>query len=661
MEGRVRRDPLDATVVDMPDWRSARRDPDARRAYLQQSTAQDIVRRDPHTRPFIAWDGEGHTTDDGAHHYMLFGASTGDSVTAWSLSTVDCLDLMLKVERENPHAYHVIFAGNYDVNMILRDVDTETLTRLKVRGKATWNGYRMEYRRSKWFRVSKEETSICIYDVFTFFACSFVSALEQYIGKDDEDVRRIRDGKAKRAIFTPADIEEVRAYWQSELRYLVRLCGTLRSYLRKANITIHRWHGPGAVASVILKARGFRRRDVPTDVAISAQYAYAGGRFEQFKIGRYIGKVYQYDIRSAYPYAISQLPSLTGEWIETDEPSMFGLYRHDGYASIGTRDVSAIGALPWRHRNGAIFYPPTVRGFYWGIELRGTDTQSWQGYTLANGNARPFRWISDYYKQRAEWKRNGEPAQLALKLAMNSIYGKLAQQIGWGINEDGTLRIPTYHQLEYAGYITATTRAMLYRAMMQKPHAIIACETDGIFTTEPLDLTIGEGLGEWECKTYDGIMYVQSGVYWALTKDGWQARSRGFGRGDISPTDVERWLSRIESATHAYEVEPLSVTQRRFKTIGTSIGKANWRRWIEETRQLHAGTPGGKREHYEPHCPQCPGSLYDGLHTMTLALGHDFTVESTRYPLQWIEGFSRMQEVMRLFDDDDVEAWEVYE
>lgn len=649
---------MELTTVDLPTWREARRNPKLREAY--STVANDMVRRQPHAREFIAWDGEGHTDSDGAHHYMLFGASTGDSVSGYSLSTVECFELMLRVERENPHAYHVIFAGNYDVNMMLRDVDDRALTMLKKTGNAMWNGYRMEYRRSKWFRLGKGETTITLYDVFTFFACSFVKALEAYIGTDDSDVARIRTGKLRRADFGPQDIEEVRAYWNSELRYLVRLANTLRAYLRKAGITIHRWHGPGAVASTILKSKGFRHRDQPESVARAAQYAYAGGRFEQFKIGRYLGPVYQYDIRSAYPYAISKLPSLHNTWVDTKRVSEFGLYE------IRTRNAGAnsvpIGPLHWRHRSGAIFYPPEVTGTYWGIEIpHGATIHRGMALATAGGNHRPFGWIADYYYQRAEWKRNGEPAQLALKLAMNSIYGKLAQQIGWRIDDAGNLIIPTYHQLEYAGFITATTRRMLRDAMMLSPDNIIACETDAVFSTVPLPLNVGEGLGQWELTVYDGIMYVQSGVYWALKDGEWKARSRGFGRGDIHPSDVEEWLKRIGSATQAYYVNPLRVTQRRFKTIGTSIGKPNWRRWVEETRELHAGTPGGKREHHEAHCPQCPGSLYDGLHTMTVALGVDFSVPSTPYPLQWKEGLSEMQEGMLDISYDDVDEWEVYE
>ncbi len=51
-------------------------------------------------------------------------------------------------------------------------------------------------------------------------------------------------------------------------------------------------------------------QNLKDEIKLAAQYAYFGGRFETFKIGRYKGPVYSLDINSAYPFAISQLPNL---------------------------------------------------------------------------------------------------------------------------------------------------------------------------------------------------------------------------------------------------------------------------------------------------------------------------------------------------------------
>ncbi|HKU53408.1 MAG TPA: DNA polymerase, partial [Nitrospira sp.] len=615
----------------------------------RQSRLRDLARRDLAERPFIGWDGEGYTTDDGRHHYMLFGSSVGDEISSPSLGTRECLDLLLSVEQKYPDSFHVIFAGNYDVNMMLKDMPTSYLRRLKETGMVRWEGYSIGYIKSKMFRVKRGTVSVTLYDVFTFFATSFVKALEEYIGADDDDVRRIREGKSQRSEFGYEDLENVAEYFRAELRYLVRLCDTLRDYLTTAGIRLAKWHGPGAVASAVLKSKKLKRIPLIEEVSTAAQYAYTGGRFEQFKIGTYEGPVWQYDIRSAYPSAIATLPRLGGEWRHVDSPrdvQSFGLYRCV-YESAG-RDVSLPHPFAWRHRNGAVFYPPKHGGgWIWGVELLSSmrhapgEIRILEGWEYNDSGERPYAWIAEMYQQRVDWKEQGNAAQLALKLAMNSIYGKLAQQVGWRLR-DGVPVLPSFHQLEYAGYITAHARSQLYAAMMQSPDALIATETDAVYSMKPLELAVGKALGEWEEKRYDGVIYVQSGLYFARDGDEWKHRTRGFGRGDIEVERLRDWLATMHSADDAYTAEPFRVSQTRFKTLGTSLGKEDWRTWVTTEREISAGTPGGKREHFGPLCISCEtgrGHLGSTMHEMVPALslrGIDYTQPSQPFPLEWV-------------------------
>jgi DNA polymerase family B len=655
--------------------REAKRNPALIDAYLTQrgnSATRDMARRALGTRQFIAWDGEGYTDSEGVHHYMLFGASTGLYVQGESLGTRECLDLLLRVESENPDTFHVIFAGNYDVNMFLKDVDVETLTILKVRGQCKWRGYSIGYIRGKMFRVRKNGVTVTLYDVFTFFGTSFVKALEEYIGVEDEDVTRIRLGKADRSSFTYGDIDSVREYFESELLYLVRLCETLRRYLSEAGIRLSKWHGPGAVASTVLRTHRISRTPMREEISRAAQYGYSGGRFEQFKIGAHHGKVYQYDIRSAYPNAIATLPSLGSDWHHVVRPDVssirpYALYRVEYRANKAHR--ASPHPFPWRHKSGAVFYPPVYGdGWVWGIELRQALVSApgrirvSEGYELDDSGDRPFAWIAEMYTRRAQWKRDGRPAQLALKLAMNSVYGKLAQQVGWRPTVNGP-KLPKFHQLEHAGFTTASTRAELYPALIQAGDSLIACETDAVYSSVPLDLNIGSGLGQWEETVYDGIVYVQSGMYFAKERDEWKYRTRGFSRADVSAERVLEWLSGMRTANDSISDAGFTVSQTRFRTIGTSIGKSDWRKWITSPRVITAGIPGGKREHTFGECASCihsMGSLGDTLHTMVPAhsLKHvDYTVESTPYALEWLDEHTEWVE-----DEAMLDVWqdEVY-
>lgn len=624
-----------------------------------------LSNRLPETREFVAWDGEGYTDDNGEHHYYLFGASTGDIVGAKSLGTADCLELLLMVERAKPEAYHVIFAGNYDVNMILKDVSLEALQSLKATGICKWKGYRLEYRKGKMFRVSRNGESITLFDVFTFFQTSFVKAIAEYLGDAyPELITIIEQGKQARGTFTYDDSPDVKRYMEAELSMLVKLCNRLRELLIRAGIVITKWHGPGAVANTILKAKSIRRTELPNPVKLCGQHAYSGGRFEQFRIGRASGQVYQYDIRSAYPAAIAELPQLGGDWVHERTPLRilnYSLY----HVVWNIPDVPPWFPypFPWRRRNGAIYYPHQGATWIWGCELNALP--DWvrryvrviEGWVYEDNGTRPFGWISEMYERRAEWKRQGEPAQLALKLGMNSIYGKLAQQIGWRITK-GELKLPPNHQLEHAGFVTAFARSKLYPAMIQAEDGLIACETDAVYSSRQLKLDIGPGLGQWEEEQYEDIVYVQSGVYWALSNGKWKTRSRGFGRTDVSVSDVLSWFGNIRDIGDAASIPALSVNQTRFKTLGVAIGKPVWRRWVTETRELHAGLPGGKREHFQ--CRLCgTASLADGLHDMQVAQGVDFSQFSTAYPLLWKDAPLESMEEYERFRDEGVELWEL--
>src|SRR3546814_6712081 len=69
------------------------------------------------------------------------------------------------------------------------------------------------------------------------------------------------------------------------------------------------------------------------------------------------------------------------------------------------------------------------------------------------------------------------------KLGPNSMYGKLAQRVGWKTDKDGNAHPPMSHCLPLAGWITSKCRASLMKAIMQIPlDRLIAVETDGVYT-----------------------------------------------------------------------------------------------------------------------------------------------------------------------------------
>lgn len=612
---------------------------------------------DTRDRRFIAWDGEGYTDETGEHHYSLFGNSEGHHawISKGSSTDIDWRVAFRMLCEAPQDAIHVIYSGVYDFVMMIKSLPEEIRVRL-LHSERTYIGqYNVQYFRGKWLSI-KDRTSgvrVVLYDVFSFFGCSFVKACREYLPETYKDtLDQIEQMKLKRATFTEIGTTE-QAYMKQELDMLVMLAETLRARLAAVDIHPAKWHGPGAIASTVLRswriseARGnyserFRR---------NAENAYYGGRFQQFKRGTYEGTVYEYDIRSAYPSAMVHLPDLSEvKWfntkrIDNNAPiNKYALYRIDN-SKHDTGNVH--GNHPWRRSDGSIFYPRWTNGWYWGIEvpqeLAWCVKEMWEPY--GDGlHARPFARVQNMYDDRRDLKAAGRPEQLAYKLALNSFYGKLAQSKGARRDAiTGEWRLPSFHEPVWAGWITAYARSRINAIIQQYPNAVIAAETDAVFTTEPLKLDLGTGLGQWEEQTFDGIMYIQSGVYYIKSGDTWKIKSRGFSPKDHTP---ELWMDYLSKLPSESEVG-LSVRHHRFGTVPNQ--RSNWARWYATDHRLIVDNKNSKMVHDKRYC-DCQGSYADGLHT--LSIPPVYPEKSKAYPFPWTDpkGAAELEESYEMPD-----------
>lgn len=507
-------------------------------------------------RTFVCWDGEGaDNAARKAQSYVLLGSYNGvqhDYITAKSLTTQRCLEHIIKVGRKNQGSWHVSFAFSYDVNMILKGLTPAQFKYLRdhrrMRIGKTW---RLEHIPGKWFSVTKysqnSKFSVRIYDVFGFYQSSFLTAIHANIADHPamRDVDIVESGKASRHSFSYSDIDKITEYWKVEQILFHALVNRLREMCYEAGLYIAKWHGPGELAAFLYRSHGIKGHKNETDSGIYnlCRYAYCGGRFERFHIGRY-RNVYGLDINSAYPDAISRLPSLrNGKWIHQPRvrlPREFALYRIE----LNEAEKQLPGPLFRRDWRGNITFPWKLNGWYWGPEVIAMCkhypllvTCIKEGWEFEDDGTRPFEFVRETYKQRQVWKAALNGAQMALKLALNSLYGKMAQRAGWERNN----RAPTWHQLEWAGWVTSYTRARLFDVMAQIPFdELIAVETDGIYTTchpDRLSIKDSKELGGWEVTVYDEIIYLQSGVYAKRQGSEWEMKYRGLDKESFEPED----------------------------------------------------------------------------------------------------------------------------
>lgn len=614
-------------------------------------------------RRFIGWDGEGMNLKDHGkpQSYVLFGCSTLQYIkNTEGLHIDEILEFMIQIKNENPSAWHVGFVFDYDTNMIVKQLSENQIRYLKENGHVrhrskNGNKYLISYTPKKWLSITQQKpgyhpkmnpnakTTIRVEDIFTFYGQSFIATLDEY-GIEHPAV--LKEGKEVRGLCTldcdHANIEEcmeyVLSYWKVEIKLLEELISNFRDLLYRVGFKVNRWYGPGVIASYVLKQNKIKDHmaESPSEVLDAAIHAYAAGRFELFSVGRHVGDIWAYDINSAYPYAISQLPSLShGKWEKVNKPTgrtMFGIY----HVKYGKGAVTSKVPQPFffRDKRGNISFPPSLEGWYWAPEVyvaarymkdKVNIIEGWE-FIEDDPKNKPFEFILAMYNKRQALKKAGDPAQLALKLGMNSIYGKLAQRVGW---DPIKKRIPPFHQIEWAGWVTSYTRAKIANIAMSIPTEIIAIETDGLYTTTPptkLNIFDSKKLGEWEVKKFDELVYLQSGVAILRQENKWSVKVRGLDKRKFTVDSVLDYingldaLSKREDSWNPYLGEItrfIGMAQALQSSIPTKMIHGVWK---TDTREIHLGSgkSEGKRVHSPIHCESCKIGVppKDSLHDL---------------------------------------------
>lgn len=569
---------------------------------------------------------------------------------------------LLRAERRQPNSIHIIFGGEYDFNMMLRNVPRRCLLALKAKNRTRWNGYDIEHIPHKWIRVKKDGITAKIFDVHAFFGTSFLIAIKgNDIGTEAEQ-DQVQVGKEDRRNFTFEDLAEIEPYWSTELKLLEIMLNKLRDAFYDAGVRIHSWHGPGALARYMLTHHAIRNvmAITPKEVHYAARYAFCGGRFESFQAGLWESTVFNADINSAYPYAATLLPNLAkGHWHRIPnvsrssiQPHEFTVYHIKYEKPNSARTTFCMEPQPLfrRFRDDRVMWPNVVTGWYWAPEAYNVKDNQYAEFLEAwtfvedDESDRPFAWLQEYYDIRLRMKDTGNPMQITFKLGPNSVYGQLAQRAGW--ERDG--KAPKFHQLEYAGFVTSVCRAMIYNVAMYcwEQDGLLSIDTDGVFATceipeKALPNGSGKRLGQWGLETSPAMLNWQSGVYFAPMphehdktcrrpceyESGeyvWKLKkSRGAPKGRIP------YQKALEAFPTLSDIEYV-----RTEMIGYRLGLirdfSKWRYFVDQPRKIaFGGSKFSKRNHWPRGCRTCAGKRGGTLHDLSpIGNGFDFNGDS---------------------------------
>jgi DNA polymerase type B, organellar and viral len=531
-------------------------------------------------REFVAIDGEGI-----ADNYVLLAASTGKYVMgSEGLSTKECFDFLLSIPKGRKRTL-VGFFFTYDVNMMLRDIPLVKLRQLWKHKWLYWRGYILEWTPTKSFTVCRESPRqrVTVYDVGGFFQCSFVKALRTWQAAPMEVIERIEGMKGQRDSFDAESMEEIIAYCLEECRYLVSLMMKLQASLETAALVPNTWQGAGSIAGKLLSKNSIKNHRQPDttwgeEIHEAILHAYFGGRVELFQQG-FHQTACAYDVTSAYPFAATQIPTLRGMFTDSNTvPRDFGLCRVRWNLPSGV----TVSPFPFRYKKG-IYWPINGEGIYHAVEVRAAQAaygdsievlQAWEFHP--DNDTKPFDFVHDAFKQRARFKAEGNPAEKAIKLGLNAMYGKLAQGIGY------RGRPPAHRSYLWAGYLTAHCRATMLTLAMQHPEDVIMIATDGIFLQSDPEWETKEGtLGALTKSNYPVLFTAQPGVY--SDYGGTVNKTRGFSLKEVGFSVLQEGFQRQGPFFVAH------YSSRRFQGLGSSLQRLDmsaWRTWPEADRKL---------------------------------------------------------------------------
>lgn len=582
---------------------------------------QDVV--------FDAVDGEAFTTNSG-HHYFCLVAACHDTGwhQAWDslqdgkndLPTWVIFRALLELGRSRSRV-HVGFFLNYDITKWLADWSPNDRISLWKNGSHFWtapNGriYEVRWLPRKLFSIrtwdenldnQNKLRSVTIYDVSGFFQTSFVKSLKNWgLEKEIEFIEKM---KANRPTFKIEEREEIIRYSIMECDLLCQLMNRVRDSLLSEKIPLNKWFGAGSIAEAIFRKEGMGPHiqvpainENPNPLFEEAVLGgYFGGRFELFKQG-IIPSSHQYDINSAYPSAMADLPSFRNCRVRASEKYISNAPYALWYVTYNVGKEFPIGPLPYRTTKGSIVFPTKNEYGVWvhQIELRTALYLYGHKYFKIHGgfiiqprsDVPAFRFIHRYAARRLLLKSRGDMRNIVLKLGLNSLYGKTAQAIG----DSG--KIPPFQNFFIAGFVTAATRAKLLDFAFgcgYRGSSVIQFATDGVFTTtvhSKIGDTTSENLGEWEYKRLKKkVIYLKPGVYFAERSGEenareTQRRTRGFRASRFTVNDVFREWRR----NGPYGI--LRADDTRFVGIGSCIvtnSFKNYGRFITQPMEIRFG------------------------------------------------------------------------
>jgi hypothetical protein len=477
-------------------------------------------------RFIIGFDSEADTTSDGRP--MLFQFSMPEQQEENTILRIvpeapnAGLRVFLQFVNEtcnDPHIEYLIYVWNlaYELTQIFHDIPDRVkkqsdfnINHIHIDGKLyPWQVSVLNYKRQI-VEFRNNRISVKLLDGTGFYKISLDSAAKM-LGLGE----KYELSKLERSLFSRNDLEDVEFLrYARRDAYITRLIG---EYIQEQHRTysIPTTISAPHFASTVFKTQFLKGRiGVPSaNLEQAGLYSYHGGKNGFYLEGpTEYSSIYQYDITSAYPEAMRQLPDIeTGAWTKTrsyqnGKHALYlvtlqyysciyhGMQNHDG-----SRSITGLITDTW------------ITGYELDALVRHGECRilSCHGF-LFNGDAGGA--LSEYVDRFFHVKRYSTgPERETAKLLLNSLYGKFFQKqpIGtvgtYDFDKQGWIATDPTLDYDYeagglynppiASLITGYVRAKIHD--LEHKYESIMTSTDGLFGTVAPDPTdLGKELGQ---------------------------------------------------------------------------------------------------------------------------------------------------------------------
>ena len=400
----------------------------------------------------------------------------------------------------------------------------------------------------KFFTIRRDKHNYTFYDIKNFLPGGLDKNAKKYLGKGKMtipvDFGNDSDKTVEKFIRSPFGIK----YCKIDSERTAQLAELFVGSCNKFQIFAKNFSSPASLAThyfqsnvkiPILSQVTGSGRSMSKKLAYKA---YKGGFIESFKKG-YFPEITLYDINSAYPAGLAQLPDMTkGKFYTTIGKIPEGAYM--GWMTVVVEMKSNDIYGPAYFSPLPVYIKKLNKNFYLAGRIKTTITlleyealKDDFNITVIQGSY----WIPDeldfLYKESVEnlyqlrQQTKDKNLDKVLKTILNGFYGKLIQKIPKKVNSKVYNQFHTGNLFQpfHASYITANCRIQVYNMIKHVgAHKIIAVMTDSICLEGQHYIPVNKSLGGWS-KEFEGeCLMIGSGLY--TLRDGKKIKTatRGF-------------------------------------------------------------------------------------------------------------------------------------